>query len=401
VSVACSGAHGPNRNVNDVHQIVGSNGNVVRPCCGAAIQLTRLAFRGAALAALAALGACGNVSIGPASDTDPLAAANLTVSIDSNPRTVVAGQSVVLNWSATAAQSCTASGGWSGTQPISGTLSTIPLTATTSYTLTCTGASGSVSQSIEVTVVEQGPAVALMASPTSVSSGGTSTLTWNSTSAMECTAGGGWQGPVATSGTWLTSSLTNTTNFELTCTGPGGSSSQSTTVTVGALSPAVTVQANPSTVVSGGVSTLTWTSQNATSCSASGAWSGARSLGGSQSIGPITGNSTYALTCTGKGGSASQNVIVTVTPAITGSATLTWTAPSQNTDGSPLTTISGYTVYYGTSSSLLTQSVVVSGANTTSYMVTGLAAGTWYFGVTANALDGTSSALSNITSKTF
>jgi hypothetical protein len=65
-----------------------------------------------------------------------------------------------------------------------------------------------------------------------------------------------------------------------------------------------------------------------------------------------------------------------------------------------VTPLSGYTIYYGTSQGALTQSAAVS-ASTTSYTVTGLAAGTWYFAVAADATDGTQSAMSNIGSKTF
>jgi hypothetical protein len=49
----------------------------------------------------------------------------------------------------------------------------------------------------------------------------------------------------------------------------------------------------------------------------------------------------------------------------------------------------------------LTQSVVVSGATTTTYVITGLTSGTWYFGVAADAADGTQSAMSNVGSKTY
>jgi high-affinity Fe2+/Pb2+ permease len=71
-----------------------------------------------------------------------------------------------------------------------------------------------------------------------------------------------------------------------------------------------------------------------------------------------------------------------------------------NTDGTPVTSLLGYTIYQGTSASSLTQSVVVSGS-TTSYTITGLAAGTWYFGVAADATDGTQSTISNVGSKTI
>jgi Fibronectin type III domain len=90
-----------------------------------------------------------------------------------------------------------------------------------------------------------------------------------------------------------------------------------------------------------------------------------------------------------------------VTPATTGTATLTWVAPTTNTDGTTVTPLSGYTLYYGTSASSLTHSVVVSGSTTTSYTITGLAAGTWYFAVIADAADGMQSAMSNVGSKTI
>jgi hypothetical protein len=63
--------------------------------------------------------------------------------------------------------------------------------------------------------------------------------------------------------------------------------------------------------------------------------------------------------------------------------------------------LTGFTIYYGTNQSALTQSVVVSGATTTTYEITGLASGTWYFAVAANASDGTESAQSNVGSKTI
>jgi hypothetical protein len=74
-------------------------------------------------------------------------------------------------------------------------------------------------------------------------------------------------------------------------------------------------------------------------------------------------------------------------------------APTSNTDGSALTPLTGYTIYYGTSQNSLTQSVVVSGASATTYEITGLGSGTWYFAIAANAADGTQSAMSNIGSK--
>ena len=86
--------------------------------------------------------------------------------------------------------------------------------------------------------------------------------------------------------------------------------------------------------------------------------------------------------------------------AATGTATLSWAPPTTNTNGTPVTPLSGYTLYYGTSPGALTQSVAV-GSSTTSYTITGLAAGAWYFAVAADAADGTQSAMSNVGSKTI
>jgi len=66
-----------------------------------------------------------------------------TVSISVAPTTIVLGQSATLTWSAATGASCTASGGWSGTEATSGTQSVTPTaTGTVTYTLTCTASGG-------------------------------------------------------------------------------------------------------------------------------------------------------------------------------------------------------------------------------------------------------------------
>jgi hypothetical protein len=92
---------------------------------------------------------------------------------------------------------------------------------------------------------------------------------------------------------------------------------------------------------------------------------------------------------------------VSVTANNTGTATLSWVPPTQNTNGTPVTTLMGYHIYYGTTEGALNQSVVVNGAGTTSFEITGLGSGTWYFAVAAIAADGTESAQSNVGSKTL
>ena len=76
------------------------------------------------------------------------------------------------------------------------------------------------------------PTVSLASNPTSVASGGTVTLTWSTQNATACTAKDGWSGSQQVSGTFTSSALTSNTVFTLSCTGPGGTTSQSVNVTV-------------------------------------------------------------------------------------------------------------------------------------------------------------------------
>jgi putative Ig domain-containing protein len=92
------------------------------------------------------------------------------------------------------------------------------------------------------------------------------------------------------------------------------------------------------------------------------------------------------------------SVKVIATQGATGSATLTWVAPTANTDGTPIDGLAGYHIYYGTSQSALTQVVDVPGPTTTTYAVPALAPGTYYFAVAAYNAAGFESAPSNIDS---
>jgi hypothetical protein len=72
--------------------------------------------------------------------------------VSANPTSVSSGGSALLVWSATSANGCTASGGWSGNKPASGNASTGSLGSTTTYTLSCTGPGGTASRSVTVHV---------------------------------------------------------------------------------------------------------------------------------------------------------------------------------------------------------------------------------------------------------
>ncbi len=78
-----------------------------------------------------------------------------------------------------------------------------------------------------------------------------------------------------------------------------------------------------------------------------------------------------------------------------------WMPPTENSDGSALTNLAGYTVYYGTSPSNLTQSVKVTNPGLTAYTVTNLSSGTWYFAVTSYSSAGIESTRTGTVSTTI
>jgi hypothetical protein len=80
--------------------------------------------------------------------------------------------------------------------------------------------------------------------------------------------------------------------------------------------PVVTLSASPTSVAAGGTTALTWSATNASSCAASGAWSGTRPTAGSENSAPLFNSpSSFTLTCTGAGGQAIRTVNVTVAAA--------------------------------------------------------------------------------------
>jgi hypothetical protein len=88
------------------------------------------------------------------------------------------------------------------------------------------------------------------------------------------------------------------------------------------------------------------------------------------------------------------------TPVV-GNATLSWIPPTENEDGSALTNLAGYRIFYGTSASNLSRQIDLSNPGITRYVIDNLSGGTWYFGIRAYSSLGTQSALSAIASKTI
>ncbi|MBM0106187.1 fibronectin type III domain-containing protein [Steroidobacter sp. S1-65] len=130
----------------------------------------------------------------------------------------------------------------------------------------------------------------------------------------------------------------------------------------------------------------------------------------SAETGRISGTPTAAqvgayenITITVSDGAASAQLgpfAINVTDVSSNSATLSWTPPTQNADGSALSNLAGYQVRYGRSLSNLDQTVNLDNPSINRYVVENLSAGTWYFAVVAVNSRGATSEISNTASKT-
>jgi hypothetical protein len=92
---------------------------------------------------------------------------------------------------------------------------------------------------------------------------------------------------------------------------------------------------------------------------------------------------------------------LSVLAVATGSATVSWTPPTLNADGTPLTDLAGYRIVYGRAADQLDQSADVTNPGLTSFNIGNLSAGTWYFGVIVVNAAGGESDISNIATKTL
>jgi len=90
---------------------------------------------------------------------------------------------------------------------------------------------------------------------------------------------------------------------------------------------------------------------------------------------------------------------ITVNSVSLGSVTLSWTPPTQNDDGTALTDLAGYKIYWGTTPGSYPNRVTISNAGISSYVVEGLAPGTYEFVATSFNASGVESVYSNSTTK--
>ena len=90
---------------------------------------------------------------------------------------------------------------------------------------------------------------------------------------------------------------------------------------------------------------------------------------------------------------------ITVDQIALGSVTLTWSAPTQNTDGTALLDLTSYRIYYGTTQGSYPNSVDLNNSGMTTYVVDNLTPGTYFFVSTAINSQGIESNYSNVAQK--
>jgi hypothetical protein len=145
---------------------------------------------------------------------------------------------------------------------------------------------------------------------------------------------------------------------------------------------------------------LTWSITNRPSWAAFSTTTGA--LTGTPTSSQVGTTSNIVITAsdgTNRTSLRAFNVAVNSPGTSSGSATLSWTPPTRNSNGTALTNLAGYRIYYGTSAGSLTRTVTLNNAGLTRYVISDLSAATWYFSIRAYTSGGVESANSNNVSK--
>lgn len=301
-------------------------------------------------------------------------------SISASPSSIEQGNSSTLTWSSNHATSATINQGI-GSVAVNGSRSVSP-SSTTSYTLTVSGPGGTATCATSIGVTAPPlpvlPTCSLSASPSHVSYGGSSTLSWSSSNASSATINNG-VGSVGVNGTYVVTNITSDRTYTLTVSNSNGSATCSASVDTDdqpVHAPICDLYASRTSVQPGEHVTLSWSSDNAYSAVLS--TFGSVSTHGSRTVRPYH-DTTYTLTVTGNGGtrSCSRHVDVYTTPivhqrpsctisvspnsiAAGNTAVLNWR--SYNAVSASITPLGGYTALSG--------SRVVSPNRTTQYFMT-------------------------------
>ncbi|MGA7676648.1 MAG: Ig-like domain-containing protein [Rhizomicrobium sp.] len=154
-----------------------------------------------------------------------------TGSFSASPTTITQGSSTALTWSSSYATSASIDNGVGTVSPVSGGSVNVSPTVTTVYTLTLTGAGGTITRQVTVTVINS-PTGSLSANPSSIQQGSSSTLTWSSTNATSASINNGVGSVTPVAGGSVNVTPSSTTTYTLTLIGAGGTITRTAAVTV-------------------------------------------------------------------------------------------------------------------------------------------------------------------------
>ena len=207
---------------------------------------------------------------------------------------------------------CTKTGDWTWSANISGTFTTPALSSNKTYTLTCqNNLWTSVLKTVSVNVTTPtSPTVLFGVSGgnTKVTPWSTITLQWTSTNATSCSL---FFSTRETNGTQIVSPTKNE-RYDLSCVSADGVwVTQYVWVSMVYNTPTLTLSASKSSVSPGENVILTWSSANATTCTAWGGWSGSKAISWTESV-SVSLTTEYTLTCSNPQYNITQTVTINI-----------------------------------------------------------------------------------------
>jgi hypothetical protein len=245
--------------------------------------------------------------------------ANTIGSFTASPTSIGPGGSSKLSWTSTGAARVAITPGTFTSTSASGSTTVSP-TATTTYKLTATNEAGGEVGTANATVnVMQGAVLPVVnsftASPTGLSAGGSSMLSWATTGATAVTISPGTFTSASASGSTTVSPMATTT-YTLTASNAAGSVQATVTVAVQAATLPVinSFTASSASISVGGSSTLNWSTTGATGVAITPGTFTSGSASGSRTVSP-TATATYTLTASNVAGSVKATVTVAVQAA--------------------------------------------------------------------------------------
>jgi hypothetical protein len=296
-----------------------------------------------------------------------------------SPQTVQAGSPVTLAWEAENSDAVTINPGV-GQQPVVGSIEVRP-SETTTYTITAVGPGGQASSSVTVTVLDgSDPVITLFAAnPPTIAPGGEVVLSWDTDNAEGVDIDNGIGAQQAKGS--VEASPAQTTTYTLTAFGGGKQTTAQVTVTVAAPDQPVvmTFEARPQAIMAGGIATLDWTTQNATSVEIDNGVGTGLPANGSVQVSPNT-TATYTLTARGATSNATAQVTVTVDATPPQIVSFTASPASINAGGTSMLSwntanATSVEIDNGVGSQAVVGSVVVSPTQPTQYTLTAMGPG--------------------------